>query len=235
MKLRKIILTIFILFSINAFTQSLKKEISGGITINTRSSFIAGIHGKYSKRIEKTLYQGYGLEIVNVKHPKELRVPSAQTANTFVLGKNNYLFSIRPNINIEKVLFEKDPDEGVRVNFLIAAGPSLGILKPYVIEYENQSQDIKVKEQFNPDIHDFQFINGSAGVFKNFGDSKFIVGAHLKASLLFEYSTIKNRLSSLEAGFMYEQLTKSIELNPFVSAESSFFSAYINFSIGKKL
>lgn len=234
MYLRKNITIFLLLYSFGGFSQTTKNELTGGININTRSSFIAGIHAKYSKRVSKSMYQGFGAEIVNVKHPKELRVPSAKTANTFVLGKNNYLFSVRPNVNIEKVLFEKDPSEGVRVNILAAAGPSVAILKPYIIEYEQQNGSV-VKQQFNPDIHDFIFINGNAGILSNFGDSRYVVGGHLKASLLFEYSTVRNKLSSIEAGFMYEQLTKTVELNPFVSSESSFFTAFVNISIGKKL
>lgn len=234
MEFKKTIVFIFLFSSLIGFSQTKSKELTGGITINTRSSFIAGIQAKYSKRIDKMLYQGYGIEIVNIKHPKELKVPSANTTKTFVVGKNNYLFSIKPNINIEKILFEKDPNEGVRVSLLTAIGPSLGILKPYVIEYEDTAG--VTKGQYNPDIHtSFSSINGNAGIFKNFGQSKYILGGHIKASLVFEYSTIKNRLSSIETGFMYEQLSKKAQLNPFVSSESSFFTAFVNISLGKKL
>ena len=235
MGIKKAILITLLFSSVLGFSQTKTKEFTGGITINTRSNFIAGIQAKYTRRIDKMLYQGYGIEIVNIKHPKELKVPSLKTAKTFIVGKNNYLFSIKPNINIEKILFEKDPNEGIRVSILAAVGPSLGILKPYVIEYEDTAGAVS-KAQYNPEIHtSFGSINGNAGIFEKFGQSKFIVGAHIKASLVFEYSAIKNRLSSIETGFMYEQLTKKAQLNPYVSSESSFFTAFVNISLGKKL
>lgn len=235
MDFKKTILLILLFVTTVGFSQTKSKELTGGITINTRSNFIAGIQLKYSRRIDKMLYQGFGLEIVNIKHPKELKVPSLKTSKTFIVGKNNYLFSIKPTINIEKILFEKDPHEGVRVSLLAAAGPSLGVLKPYIIEYEDTVGSVS-KAQYNPEIHtSFASINGNAGVFEKFGQSKYIVGGVLKASLIFEYSSMKNRLSSIETGFMYEQLTKKAQLNPYVSSESSFFTAFVNISLGKKL
>ena len=234
--MKKFTFIAFIFFTFSGVAQKYTRELTGGIIINTRSNFIAGFTGRYSKLIKKDLYQGYGLEIVNIKHPKEIKVPTASaSASTFIFAKNNYLFSIRPNYNLEKVLFEKDPNEGIRVSILTGIGPSIAILKPYIIAYQDPKTGKINNQQYDPNVHkDFSYVQGDGGIFEQFGKSKYIIGAHLKTSLIFEYGTIKNRISSIETGFMYEQLTQKAELNPFVSSESAFFTAFINISLGKK-
>ena len=218
--------------SLSSFAQNSNRELTFGGIIHTRSGFIGGINAKYAKRVNKKWSTIYSAEFVNIRHPKELRIPT-QYSGTFVLGKSNYLFSIRPQFGMEKMIFSKDPYEGVKVSVIGAVGPSLGILKPYMVEYQNQDQT-STKEQYNQDI-DLSTIIGNAGWYRGFGQSKLLPGGHAKLSLAFEYSTFKNRISAVETGFLFEQLTSKVELNPFVSSESSFFVAFVIISFGKKL
>ena len=224
---------LFVLMSWSALAQySSNNELTFGGIIHTRSGFLGGVSSKYAKPINKEWAQFYSLEIVNVRHPKELRIPT-QYSGTFILGKSNYLFNIRPQFGLEKAIFKKDPSEGVRVSIIGAAGPTLAVVKPYLVEYlvDNETS---VKEQFNKDIV-LSSIVGGAGWYTGFGQSKFVPGGNVKLSMAFEYSTFKKRISTIETGFIYEQLASKVELNPFVSSESSFFIAFIALNFGKKL
>lgn len=194
---------------------------------------MGGVQGKYIKQINTEWTQSYTLEILNIRHPKEIRVPSYLTTASFILGKSNYLFSIRPQYSIERLLFKKDPIEGVQVNLVAAAGPSLGIIKPYIVEYQEADGDL-VFVQYSEIINKPSIVGGG-GWFRGFGQSSFVPGVNAKMSLLFEYSTQKTRISALEAGFAAEQFASSITLNPSVSSESFFITAFVTLSFGGKL
>ena len=47
---------------------------------------------KKAKKLNERTLETYGLEIINVKHPQELRRNSLATGNFFIGGKNNYLY-----------------------------------------------------------------------------------------------------------------------------------------------
>lgn len=230
--MKVILLNISILLSLLSFSQNGNKEFTVGVTAHTRSGFIGGFQAKYSKRINKVWSNHYAFEMANIRDPKEIRIPT-QYSGTFILGKSNFLFSFRPQYGVERLLFAKDPDQGIKVSIGLTGGPTLGIVKPYMVEFENADESTS-KAQYTEDI-DLSSIVGNAGWFNGVGKSKIVPGAHLKLSLVFEYSTIKNRVSAIETGFMYEQLVSKIELNPFIEKESSFLMAFVTLSFGKKL
>ena len=62
-------------------------EMIWGITKNTASGLIGGFTLKYSRARTAKIYETFGLEIVNVKHPKEVRYNSIITGNFFIWGK----------------------------------------------------------------------------------------------------------------------------------------------------
>ena len=230
--LKSLFIIIFIFINLLSFGQSKGDELTGGVIIHTRSGFIGGFSGKYSQRMNRNWSNFYSLDIANIRSTKEIRIPST-SSGTFILGKSNFLFSIRPQIGMERLLFTKDPDQGVKVSFAGAVGPSVGIVKPYIVEYKTPAGQI-VKEQYTEDV-DLNAIIGNAGWFRGIGQSKIAVGGNIKSSLIFEYGTAKNRISAVETGFIFEQYGAKVQLNPFVKGESSFLMAFVTLSFGKKL
>ena len=53
-----------------------QNEILWGINKNTNGGLIGGINLKFANKIEDNTYRIYGIEIVNVKHPKEYKYTS---------------------------------------------------------------------------------------------------------------------------------------------------------------
>lgn len=205
------------------------REYIWGISKNTNSGLIAGLAGKFSRTIGDNKFQSFGLEIVNVKHPKELRRVSRISGNTFLLGKTNYLFSIRPQYGREWVVFKKAPQQGVQVNAILAGGPTIGILMPYYIQFaENNNRVTTVP--YDPETHrNSSSIVGSGPFLRGIGESKIRPGLNIKASLAFEFGTFKNDVTGFEAGFQLEGFTEEIEIvgGPGANNRQIFPSAFI--------
>nr|WKN35808.1 hypothetical protein K4G66_25910 [Tunicatimonas sp. TK19036] len=203
------------------------REFIWGISKNTNSGLIAGLAGKFSRSIGDNRFQTFGLEIVNVKHPKELRRVSRVSGNTFLLGKTNYLFSVRPQYGREWVVFKKAPQQGVQVNAILAGGPTIGIVMPYYIQYAfNNSSVITVP--YDPEEYpETSRIVGTGPFLRGIGESQIKVGANIKASLAFEFGTFKNDVTGFEAGFQLEAFPNVIELVPTANNRSLYPSAFI--------
>ena len=110
------------------------REVLFGVNKNTNGGLIGGFVLKMGFRIDDTNFQFFGLDLVNVKDPKEVRYNTV-LGNSYIFGKSNYLYSIRPYYGRELIVFKKAPQQGVQVSLLGAVGPSIGIIAPYFIEY----------------------------------------------------------------------------------------------------
>ncbi len=203
------------------------REFTWGVSKNTNSGLIAGLAGKFGKRIGDRQFQTFGLEIVNVKHPKELRRVSRISGNTFILGKTNYLFSIRPEYGREWLVFKKAPQQGVQVNAILAGGPTLGVVMPYYIQYAESASRTSIVA-YDPDVHtETNRIIGSGPFLRGIGQSNLQIGANIKASLSFEFGTFKNDVTGFEAGFQLEAFPNKIEMVPSAINRSIYPSAFI--------
>lgn len=203
------------------------REFIWGISKNTNSGLIAGLAGKFSQRIEHNRFQTFGLEIVNVKHPKELRRVSRISGNTFILGKTNYLFSIRPQYGREWLVFKKAPQQGVQVTAILAGGPTIGLVMPYYIQYAVSANRTEIVA-YDPEVYtETSRIIGSGPFLRGIGESKPNIGANIKASLSFEFGTFKNDVTGFEAGFQLEAFSNKVELVPSAVNRSIYPSAFI--------
>lgn len=215
-----------------------------GITTNTNSGILGGISFRQAKRLDGELfgmpqYRYLSVEIVNVKHPKEVAASFA-TGSRFIAGKENYLFVIRPQYGREVTLFQRDEDEGISVNAILAAGPSLGIIKPYYLEVQsgNNTRTVPASQA----LATGETISGAGSIFQGFGESKLTVGLNIKAALSFELSAFKSNTTGVEVGFLSEIFPQKVVIipNPTVGGNrtdgnrSFFTSAYLTLFFGSK-
>ena len=215
-------------------TYSYSREFIWGISKNTNSGLIAGGAIKFSRSNGKDRFRTYGLEIVNVKHPKEIRRVSPTSGNTFILGKKNYLFSVRPQYGREWIVFKKAPQQGVQVNAILAGGPTLGIVMPYYVQYaESPTRTVTIPYTNDPRIEPSRII-GSGPFLRGFGESKIAIGANIKASLAFEFGTFKNDVTGFEAGFQLEAFPNEIDIVPTANSRRIFPSAFIMLFYGNR-
>ncbi len=190
------------------------QELAFGINFNTNASLLGGIEIKYALKYKPKTFHNFSVEIVNVKHNKEERFSSAISGKSFIRGKVNYLISIRPRYGREIVLFDKFPENGVRLSAIFAGGPSIGLVKPYFIEYALSPSDTSavVVVPFDPVEHHDGLIVGGGGFFNGFDQAKVRVGLNIKAALNFEFGRNETSLAGIETGFTIEAYNRKIDL-----------------------
>lgn len=212
-------------------------ELSYGINLNSNGGLLGGVFVRSSYFVKERLYQFGGLEIVEVKHPKENRLYNPGSGDHFIAGKQNHFFVVRPQYGAEHVLFRKAVDSGVQVNAVGAAGPSLGLLIPYYIRYDyggGFGGDVRT-EAYDPNKHlSFENTLGNANVFTGIGDTNLNIGVHAKVGLSFEYGRYRESITGLEVGFMFEQYFKEIVMIPQTENYSTFTSVYLNIYYGRR-
>ena len=220
-----------------------------GVTTNTNSGLIGGFAFRQSKRLTSTLfrmpqYRYLSVELVNVKHPKELRSSTNNIGSGYLDGKENYLFVLRPQYGREVKLFQRNADEGIAVSGILAAGPSLGIIKPYYLEVTsgNKTRTVPASQVNGFATATGETVTGAGGFFQGIGESKLTVGLNVKAALSFELSAFRNNTTGVEIGFLAEAFPNKIVIIPNTNPGGSradgnrslFTSGYITLFFGSK-
>ena len=212
------------------------REFIWGINKNTNGGLIGGFILRNSKAIGPRTFRTIGGEIVNVKHPKEDRKVSRRSGNTFIFGKSNYLYSLRMHYGYDKILFKKAPQQGVQINYGVAAGPTIGIVAPYFIEVFAAGSDGVSREQYDPRNpgHNMSNILGTGRLFQGLGKSKIRPGLNAKAAMSFEFGTFKSNVTGFEVGLNAEVFTEKIQLIPAEKNRAFFTSAFLTLFYGTR-
>lgn len=212
-----------------------QSEFIWGINKNTSGGLIGGFVFRKSQRINEGLYQSYGLEVMNVKHPQEFQLRRNNATNSFILGKVNYLYALRFQYGREMILFRKAPHQGVEIKLNAAAGPSLGLLAPYYVEINSDPGTLSSSRvPYDPNVHSIDQILGSGYVLQGITESKIRIGGNVKTSLSFELGTSKNNVTGFEAGFLLDAYTQEIELLSAADNKAVFPTAFITLFYGSR-
>ena len=223
----------FELLAQNSSTYDYNTEFVWGINKNTSSGLIGGFIFKHSKAIGNDQFRTMGLELINVKHPNEVRLNSVITGNFFIWAKEIYLYSIRGQYGREIILFKKAPQQGIQINAQFAGGPSIGILAPYYIEVASGSFRSE-KVPYKSGEYNFDQILGTGNLFQGLFESDIAIGLNLKSSLSFEFGAFKSNVSGVEMGFLVDAYTQKIEMVPAAENRAVFPTAFITFYYGTR-
>lgn len=218
-----------------------KSLLAFGVNTNTNSGIIGGVNVRYTQLLPgnfmgKTQYQYMALEVVNVKSPKEAASQAGIGFNA-IPNKANYLFSIRPQYGREIFFYTRQNNEGLGLSGILAVGPTIGIEKPFMVQWQEGGRTVTVPYQPS--------LSGAppAGIFAGFGKSKIVPGLNAKAAINLELNTFRHNVTGLEVGFLVEAFTRKIDLMAYSSApnansnvgnRSFFTSGYINLYFGTK-
>lgn len=212
-------------------------EFTWGINKNSSGGLIGGFTFKKAKKRTDRILETYGLEIMNVKHPQEVRRNSAYTGNYFIYGKSNYLYAFRFQYGRDYILFTKAPQQGVEIKAVFAAGPSLGVVAPYYIERTvDNSFFSSVHEQYDPynPNHAFNNILGTGNLFEGIGESKIQLGGNLKAALNFELGVVKSQVTGFEVGVLVDAYFSEVNLIPTAENKSIFPTVFFTLFYGNR-
>lgn len=217
------------------------KYFGYGVTTNTHSGILGGFVFRsstpVSSRNNLPVNRYIALEAVNIKHQKENPSPT-QIGAKYILGKTNYLFSIRPEYGREWYLFKKNGETSIGLSGILAAGPSIGIQKPYYIKYGSRNSEQPILTQYDPDVHtDIGSITGAGSIWQGFlNNAKVIPGFHVKAATSIDMSTFGDNITGFELGGTLEFFTKTPEIfSPkLASNPRTFATAYLTLYFGNK-
>jgi hypothetical protein len=237
MRLRKILaISLFLIMPASAVLAQVQDgyeyqtEFIWGANKNTSGGLIGGFIFKKSFKMTDRMLQTFGLEIMNVRHPQEVRYNS-QYGNFFTFGKKNYLYSFRLQYGRDFILFKKAPQQGVEIKAVFAAGPSIGIEAPYYVEHEDE--DIIVREQYNEGIAK-ETIYGPGRLFQGLGESKIVPGINFKAALNFELGIFKSQVTGFEAGVLVDVYTREIDMMVKAKNYSAYPTLFLAFFFGNR-
>lgn len=239
---------------IEAYKEELEyqKENTFGINLNTQGGALGGINYRHSVKQEDGNWYTFFAELANIKHNKEATFQAPSTGNPFTYGKMNYLFVLRTQLSQEKRLFWKGKEDGVRLTWVYSAGPTLGFVKPYYIEYDytiyeyDSLNNIDLSktvfderiEPYDPSLNKHANpgrILGSGGFFRGFGAFKTHVGISAKTALNFEFGIFDRAASGIETGIMMDYFFKEIVLFESPAEPNKFFSSiYLTFYFGSR-
>jgi hypothetical protein len=211
-------------------------EFTWGINKNSAGGLIGGFVFKKARRLNERLFETYGLEIMNVKNPQEVRVQALQTGNFYTLGKSNYLFAFRLQYGRDLILFTKAPQQGIEIKAVLAAGPSIGVVAPYYIERSTGSVFNTVTEQYDPNnpLHTYDRILGTGYLFEGLGESKIQLGGNIKLGFNFELGVVKSQVTGFEVGVLVDAYFKEIILMPKAPNHSVFPTVYFTLFYGNR-
>ena len=180
----------------------------------------------------------YSLELTEIKHPKEEKFHGADGffGNTFIYGKINNFYNARLGFGKQYIMGQKGNKNGVAVIGSLQGGLSLGLLKPYYIEVEdNTGQRVEIKHAKDSTLFlNAQRYYGSSGFGKGWNELQVRPGLYAKTALRFDFDRFNESVSALEIGFSVDAFANKIEqmaLNPY---QRIFYQGHIAFVFGRR-
>ncbi|MCB0760821.1 MAG: hypothetical protein KDC12_04795 [Flavobacteriales bacterium] len=218
------------------------QQMYGGIHLHSSGYGLNFTWGKYSTAHKIWLYSA---EFLYMKHEKEVRSynPTQPDAKSYVYGKLNSFFVLRPGIGRKKIVADKLRKSGVQIAYSYTLGPALGITKPVYLEIGVQETNYNtyVTERYDPDKHFFDDIYGRAPFINGITELSLYPGGFAKFAFNFEYANSKNRLKGLETGVALDAYFKRIPIMAEnigdlegVRNKQLFLNFYVNLFFGKK-
>jgi hypothetical protein len=204
----------------------------------TLSSNGFGINGRYAKRINARRKTIYDIDLVSIKHRKEVKIsnPIIYNSKSFVFGKENSFFTLRGGYGKQVEMFRKVDKGGISIRRFYSAGPSIGFLKPiyYQIIYFGTDGVIERLEtqKFNTSTHQ-QSIYGKASFLKGLDEISVAPGIYGRFGFMFEYSRNDLLLHALEAGISIDAFIKKIPIMATEKNDFFFFGLFVSYRFGK--
>lgn len=212
-----------------------RKTYYGGLQLHTHGWGATFSYSTFKTHKNKSLLN---VEFVSMKHPKEYKRSSNNDtqAKSYAYGKQYSLSILRLNKGHQTILYEKLRKQGIEISLNTKYGVSLGFIKPVYLEILRlKGNRIETfTEKYDPTIHNTNNIYGRSSNLVGLSETTIVPGGHINSSFLFEFSSEREQIKSIEVGIAIDVFYKEIPL--MARTENSFIypSAYLNFQFGKK-
>jgi hypothetical protein len=201
-----------------------------------------GINYRFGKRVtalRKIIYEG---DLVNIKHPKEIKLNTSQyyfSTRSFVYGKLNQFYNLRIGMGLQYEMFPKFDRGGISIRRYFAFGPAIGITKPiyYLINVDSDGDaypETQVVEKYTYKQHiQTTTIVGRASYFKGFDEISFIPGLYGKVGMMFEFGRFHETIHALDAGIIVDAFVKKVPIMAIDNNNFIFLTLFISYRFGK--
>ena len=181
----------------------------------------------------------YGIEFNEIKDPKEDKLPNGtggfSFGNPYVYGKINNFYSVQLGFGGHRFLGQKGNKNGVAVSMVYKGGLSLGLLRPYYIEVEDNGSNKTIKYSPETDsLFKFGFIIGSGGLGTGWGEMKLKPGAFAKTGLRFDFGRYNEVVSAIEVGVSAEYYSGDIPIMLSQKDKQFFYQGHIAMIFGRR-
>jgi hypothetical protein len=216
-----------------------RQEWYGGIVAHGDGWGVHLFRGKFRTAFDRSLL---GLEIVGMKHPKEVKSfnPVVQDARGYFYGKSNAALFFRPTVGGKRQITDKIRRNGVEISYVWGVGPSFAMLKPVYLQIGEPAfiYEVVTTQRYDPGTHGVDDIIGRASWFTGVGESRFYPGAFTRFGFNFEYAGENEGVKALEVGATLDAFAKTLpimaELEG-VKNKQFFLEFYVALQFGKKL
>jgi hypothetical protein len=211
------------------------KHFVFGIKLATDGYGLYFEKGKFKTPRRTLLYQ---FELNEKKSNKEHKIttsPDGFNYSSVVPYKLNNFYIFKAAIGEERLIGGKGNKNGVSVTALYSGGVSVGLLKPYYVNVQNQAGDTYHKT-FDQLQHDTtpEVVTGAAGFTVGWGHLSVKPGLNAKTAMRFDYGRLNQTISAIEVGLTGEYFFGKIPQVTLVPQKSFFFNAYVCLLFGSR-
>ena len=216
-----------------------KKECSGGMRIQTNGIALYLEYG-WIKDLKRTRLMQLEY-FYHINYMQKRQNAQRQSGRDFAYGLQNRFHSIRFSYGFKRTIADKANRNGVKLSFSFFGGVSLGLVKPYYLNLLQPTTDgnIVVKPERYSEANASRFLSldsivEAAPIRYGLSQIEPVPGAHLKASLDFDWGTKDAFVKALEAGVMLDLYYKRIPV--MVNKTNRFYQIglYLAFHFGKR-
>lgn len=229
------------------------KELTFGAILMTPRNLGLNVKSGRLETYYRTKY--WTFSITDMRHPRESRqsfeailTTTNRVSRSFIFGKQNQFYALRAGLGVRNYLSEKARQKGVAVGYSYELGPTLGILKPYLLELRYRTditgapllRDVAYSEATADEFLDITRIFGASAWSKGLEDLSIVPGIHGKLATHFGFGAFDQYAKSIEAGvqvdFFFQDVPIMVEseLTPGIKNSPLFINLYLNLQLGKR-
>jgi hypothetical protein len=132
----------------------------------------------------------------------------------------------------------KGNKNGVAVTALYAGGVSLGLLKPYFVDVQNQQTGETTRKTFDQLVSDTGssqlVVTGASGFTVGWDHLSVQPGVNAKTAMRFDYGRLNQTITAIEVGLTGEFYFSKIPLLLYTPQKQFFFNAYVSILFGSR-
>ena len=206
-----------------------------GIRLATDGYGINFEKGKFKTPTRTLLYQ---FELNEKKSNKEHRISGQDQLNysSSVPYKLNNFYIFKLSVGEQRLIGGKGNKNGVAVTALYTGGVSIGMLKPYYVDVQQQGSNETLRKTYLELQKDttVYLVTGASGFTVGWGHLSIKPGLNGKGAMRFDYGRLNQSITAIEVGVTGEYYFSKIPQVLLIPQKNFFFNAYVQIMFGSR-